>query len=139
MAMMITNLPSGYHRDLQLLKESLFPAFSTLKDCLRMASLMLENIHVNKDILKDEKYRFLFSVEEVNKLVLQGVPFRDAYKKVGRDIESGAFSHTGELHHTHEGSLGNLCNEEIAQMMIGALREFPFAKTQAAIALLLQE
>jgi argininosuccinate lyase len=78
-------------------------------------------------------------VEEVNKLVLQGVPFRDAYKKVGHDIESGTFDHTGELHHTHEGSMGNLCNEEIAQMMTDALREFPFAKTQAAISLLLQE
>src|SRR5258705_7238630 len=85
--MMTTNLPSGYHRDLQLLKEHLFPAFQTLKDCLSMASLMLSNINIKENILADEKYQYLFSVEEVNKLVLQGIPFRDAYKQVGKAIE----------------------------------------------------
>ncbi|MGH2644973.1 MAG: argininosuccinate lyase, partial [Chitinophagaceae bacterium] len=88
------NLPSGYHRDLQLLKEDLFPAFQILKDSLKMASLMFENIRIKKNILEDEKYQYLFSVEEVNKLALQGVPFRDAYKKVGIDIEKGALSHS---------------------------------------------
>ncbi|MEI2710758.1 MAG: hypothetical protein V9E96_17365 [Chitinophagaceae bacterium] len=86
--MMTTNLPSGYHRDLQLLKEHLFPAFQTLKDCINMASLMLSNISIKKNIVADEKYKYIFSVEEVNKLVLQGVPFRDAYKQVGLAIEA---------------------------------------------------
>lgn len=101
--MMTTNLPSGYHRDLQLLKEHLFPAFNTLRDCIEMAGLMLSNIEIKKDILADEKYKYLFSVEEVNKLVLQGMPFRDAYKKVGMDIEAGKFSYNTNLKHTHEG------------------------------------
>jgi argininosuccinate lyase len=105
--LMTSNLPSGYHRDLQLLKEHLFPAFQTLKDCLAMASLMLSNISVKENILADEKYKYLFSVEEVNKLVLQGVPFRDAYKQVGMAIEEGKFHHTGDVNHTHEGSIGN--------------------------------
>ena len=102
--MMTTNLPSGYHRDLQLLKEHLFPAFKTLKDCIEMAGLMLSNIEIKKDILADEKYKYLFSVEEVNKLVMQGMPFRDAYKKVGLDIEAGNIYYS--VHHTHEGVQG---------------------------------
>ena len=109
--MMTTNLPSGYHRDLQLLKEHLFPAFKTLKDCIEMAGLMLNNIEIKKDILADEKYKYLFSVEEVNKLVNAGMPFRDAYKKVGSDIEKGNFKYDTSIHHTHEGSIGNLCTE----------------------------
>jgi len=132
-SMMTTNLPSGYHRDLQLLKENLFPAFQTLKDCLQMASLMLQNIEVNDDILKDEKYKYLFSVEEVNKLVLQGMPFRDAYKKVGLDIEKGDFDPSVILHHTHEGSIGNLCNEAIQRMMEENLASFDFNKTDKAL------
>lgn len=132
-SMMTVNLPSGYHRDLQLLKESLFPAFQALKDCLKMSALMLSHIQISKDILADEKYKYLFSVEEVNKLVLQGMPFRDAYKKVGRDIESGNFSHDGALRHTHEGSLGNLCNEDIRRMMREAAGRFPFEKVRLAI------
>lgn len=137
-AMMTTNLPSGYHRDLQLLKENLFPAFQTLKNCLQMAGLMLENIHIKEDILKDEKYQYLFSVEEVNKLVLKGMPFRDAYKKVGKDIESGEFHFSGELHHTHEGSIGNLCNDEIKRMMDETLKQFPFSKVNGALEKLIQ-
>lgn len=105
--MMITNLPSGYHRDLQLLKENLFPAFGVLKDCLRMAGLMLENIRIKENILDDEKYRYLFSVEVVNRLVLEGVPFREAYKQVGLDIEKGNFEPEQTVQHTHEGSIGN--------------------------------
>ncbi|TAM93096.1 MAG: argininosuccinate lyase [Chitinophagaceae bacterium] len=137
-AMMTTNLPSGYHRDLQLLKENLFPAFQTLKNCLQMAGLMLGNIHVKKNILKDEKYQYLFSVEEVNKLVLKGMPFRDAYKEVGKDIESGKFHFSGELHHTHEGSIGNLCNDEIKRMMDEILKQFPFSKVNNALEQLVQ-
>ncbi|MBD0353428.1 MAG: argininosuccinate lyase, partial [Flavisolibacter sp.] len=131
--LMTANLPSGYHRDLQLLKEHLFPAFTTLKDCLQMASLMLSHIDIKKDILNDEKYKYLFSVEEVNKLVLQGIPFRDAYKKVGLDVENGAFSYSTDLHHTHEGSIGNLCTAEIRRMMQQQLDQFPFQKIEAAI------
>ncbi|TAN15079.1 MAG: argininosuccinate lyase [Chitinophagaceae bacterium] len=127
------NLPSGYHRDLQLLKENLFPAFETLSDCLQMASLMYNHIRIQKNILKDEKYKYLFSVEEVNKLVLQGMAFRDAYKKVGKDIESGNFSHSGEIRHTHEGSIGNLCNDEIKRSMELTLQLFPFEKVNQKI------
>lgn len=132
-AMMTANLPSGYHRDLQLLKENLFPAFGTLRDCLQMGSLMLENIQIKKDILKDEKYQYLFSVEEVNKLVLEGVPFRDAYKKVGREIEEGRFAPSAELNHTHEGSIRNLCNEEIRRMMNEVLKDFDFDRAATAL------
>ncbi len=132
-SMMTTNLPSGYHRDLQLLKEHLFPAFKTLKDCIEMTGLMLSNIEVNKNILADEKYKYLFSVEEVNKLVNQGMPFRDAYKKVGRDIEAGQFTYDTSVNHTHEGSIGNLCTAEIKALMEQVLRGFPFEKVRKAV------
>ncbi len=135
--LLTANLPSGYHRDLQLLKEKLFPAFKTLDDCLRMIHRMLSNIQVNKDILQEEKYTYLFSVEEVNKLVLQGVPFRDAYKKIGRDIEQGKFSHSKEVNHTHQGSIGNLCNDQIQRMMNEQLENFNFKNTEQALAKLL--
>lgn len=131
--LMTTNLPSGYHRDLQLLKEHLFPAFQTLKDCLNMAQLMLSNITVKENILSDEKYKYVFSVEEVNKLVLQGVPFRDAYKQVGMAIEEGKFTHTNNVDHVHEGSIGNLCNDKIEAMMQQTLNKFNFDKTENAI------
>ena len=132
-SMMTTNLPSGYHRDLQLLKEHLFPAFNTLKDCLEMAGLMLSSIEINKDILQDEKYKYLFSVEEVNKLVNQGMPFRDAYKKVGRDIEAGQFSYSTDLQHTHEGSIGNLCTAEIRLQMEQVVKGFSFEEVNGAL------
>ncbi len=135
--MMIANLPSGYHRDLQLLKETLFPAFNTLKDCLQMTSLMLSNIHVNENILADEKYKYLFSVEEVNKLVLQGIPFRDAYKKVGQDIEAGNFNYSNKVQHSHEGSIGNLCNDQITRMMNEQLTRFNFKKPEDSLRQLL--
>jgi argininosuccinate lyase len=135
--MMTTNLPSGYHRDLQLLKEHLFPAFTTLKDCMNMASLMLSNIEVRKDILADEKYKYLFSVEEVNKLVLQGIPFRDAYKKIGLYIEENKFSYSIDLNHTHEGSIGNLMNDKIAANMQEVIDSFHFEKYHQAIEKLL--
>ena len=137
-SMMTTNLPSGYHRDLQLLKEHLFPAFQTLKDCLSMAQLMLENIQVQEQIMADEKYKYAFSVEAVNELVLQGVPFRDAYKQVGLTIEAGQFEHGASVHHVHEGSIGNLCNEQVNRMMEDVLKGFGFEQTENAIAALLQ-
>jgi argininosuccinate lyase len=121
-----TNLTSGYHRDLQLLKEKLFPAFKMLKDCMQMTQLMLSDIKVKQNILDDPKYKYLFSVEEVNKLVMQGVPFRDAYKQVGRTIEKGEFNYSTKVNHTHEGSTGNLCNDKITSMMNVEIGEFQF-------------
>lgn len=132
------NLPSGYHREFQLLKEKLFPAFRVLRDCLRMTELMLSRMTVKENILDDEKYRYLFSVEEVNKLVLQGVPFRDAYKQVGLDIEKGNFSPSREVNHTHAGSIGNLSNTEISRMMDRELKTFPFASVNEALNKLVQ-
>jgi len=132
-ALMTTNLPSGYHRELQLLKELLFPAFSDLKNCLHMATFMLQNISVNKDILNDPKYAYLFSVEEVNRMVLSGTPFRDAYKQVGLAIEKGAFNPDKQVNHTHEGSIGNLGNEQITAAMDAVLKSFDFAKVEKAI------
>lgn len=112
-ALMTTNLPSGYHRDLQLLKENLFPAFTSLKECLDILNLMLDNIEINKEILNDPKYDYLFSVEVVNESVLQGMPFREAYKQIGLSIEEGTYKPSKEVNHTHEGSIGNLMNEAI--------------------------
>lgn len=138
-ALMTGNLPSGYHRDMQLLKESLFPAIQTLKDCINMIHLMMSNIEVHADILKDEKYKFLFSVEEVNKLVLKGMPFRDAYKKVGLDIEKGMYDPATEVNHTHEGSIGNLMNAAIQASMNGVIADFNFKSYQAAVTRLLAD
>jgi len=126
--MMTTNLPSGYHRDLQLLKEHLFPALNQLRSCMDMASLMIQHMEVKKDLLEDAKYQYLFSVEEVNKLVVGGMPFRDAYKKVGLDIEEGNFTYSTEIAHVHEGSIGNLCNEEIAKEMKKVVALMPTEK-----------
>jgi argininosuccinate lyase len=137
LSLMTANLPSGYHRDLQLLKEHLFPAFGTLKDCIRMATLMLSNIEIKKDILQDEKYKYLFSVEEVNKLVVQGVPFRDAYRQVGQAIEQGQFTWQPQVSHTHEGSIGNLCNPQIEGMMQRVLQSFNFSKLNRTLEQLL--
>ncbi len=131
--MMTTNLPSGYHRDLQLLKEHLFPAFQQLKNCMEMTSLMIQNMEVKQGLLEDAKYQFLFSVEEVNKLVNEGMPFRDAYKKIGLDIEAGRFSYSTQLAHTHEGSIGNLCTAEIAAAMDKVLNSMDFAKVERQI------
>ena len=135
--LMTTNLPSGYQRDLQLLKEHIIPAFENLQNCLQMAGLMLSNIQVKKELLKDEKYKYLFSVEEVNKLVLEGIPFRDAYKKVGLDIEAGNFTYTPTTAHTHEGSIGNLCHDQVQQMMDSVIKKFNFNKVNSAIQQLL--
>ncbi|MET1056459.1 MAG: argininosuccinate lyase [Pedobacter sp.] len=136
-AMMITNLPSGYHRDLQLLKENLFPSIVSLNECLEMTTYMLQHIDIKNDILKDKKYDYLFSVEVVNDLALKGIPFREAYKIVGESIENGSFVPGVEVNHTHEGSIGNLCNPEIEQMMEVILDQFNFEKTKTAIQQLL--
>ena len=126
LTLLINNLPSGYHRDLQLTKEILFPAIETLKSCLQMTKLMLENIEIRDQILDDEKYRYLFSVEAVNDLVNKGVPFREAYQQVGNQIETGNFNfdYKKQLHHTHEGSIGNLCNDKIVEEMEKVMLKF---------------
>ena len=136
--MMTTNLPSGYHRDLQLLKEHLFPAFGQLRNCIEMASLMIENMEVKKDLLADPKYQYLFSVEEVNKLVNAGMPFRDAYQKIGKDIEAGQFSYTTDIKHTHEGSIGNLCTSQIAAQMKSVQAKMATEKVQDCLDQLLK-
>ncbi|ANH83592.1 argininosuccinate lyase [Niabella ginsenosidivorans] len=137
---MTTNLPSGYHRDLQLLKEHLFPAFKIVKDCIEMAGLLLSNIEVKPDLLKDEKYKYLFTVDQVNQLVLQGVPFRDAYIQVGRSVEDGTYrvpEHL-EIKDPHEGSIRNLCTVEIRQLMDTAIASFDFETVHRAYRQLLQ-
>ena len=115
--MIANNLPSGYFRDLQIIKEIFLPAFQELKDCLRMTTYIMNEIKVNEHILDDDKYLLIFSVEEVNRLASEGMPFRDAYKKVGLDIEAGKFMHEKKVRHTHEGSIGNLCNDKISLLM----------------------
>lgn len=137
-ALLTSNLPSGYHRDMQLLKEKLFPAFANLKDCLYMMHVMLSNIQVKQDILADDRYKFLFSVEEVNKLVIEGIPFRDAYKQVGAAIERGEFKYSNQVQHSHEGSIGNLSNDKIKAMMETVLGKFQFEHAEKALALLLR-
>ena len=132
------NLPSGYFRDLQIIKEIFIPIFDELRECLRMSSYIISEITVNKQILDDKKYDYLFSVEEVNRLVMSGMPFRDAYIKVGVDIEQGNFTPDKTLHHTHEGSIGNLCNEQIVRLMENAMAEFSFEKVDKAVAGLLK-
>ncbi len=131
--LLTTNLPSGYHRDFQLLKEYLFPAFVTLNSCIDMMHLMISNTKVKQDLLSNEQYKYLFSVEEVNKLVLQGMPFRDAYKKVGLEIEEGNFTYSATVNHTHEGSIGNLCTKEIEEAMKNLINSFGFEKYHKAI------
>ena len=126
------NLPSGYFRDMQIIKEVFLPVFDELKDCLQMVAHMVREIEINPHILEDDKYRLMFSVEEVNRLVLQGVPFRDAYKQVGLSIEAGEFVPDKSVHHTHEGSIGNLCTDKIAALMRQTVDGFSFAKANEA-------
>ena len=130
--MIANNLPSGYFRDLQIIKEVFLPAFRELKDCLQMTTYIMNEIKVNEHILDDDKYLLIFSVEEVNRLVREGMPFRDAYKKVGLDIEAGNFSHDKTVHHTHEGSIGNLCNDEISGLMQKVVDGFNFEVMEQA-------
>lgn len=132
-ALITTNLPSGYHRDLQLLKENLFPAFVSLNECLEMTAFMLQSIRIKADILKDEKYTYLFSVDAVNEEVLNGIPFREAYKKIGSAIERDEFKAPASVKHTHEGSIGNLCNEQISASFNKLVKSFNFEKVDQAI------
>lgn len=132
-AMITTNLPSGYHREMQLVKEKVFPAFTLINECLDMAVFMLDNIIVNEDILNDDKYQYLYSVEVVNNMVLDGIPFRDAYKKVGQMIEAGEFQPSKEINHTHEGSIGNLQNDAIKADFDKVIEGFNFKKAEEAI------
>ena len=126
------NLPSGYFRDLQIIKEVFLPAFDELKDCIRMVTHMMREVKVNDHILEDDKYALLFSVEEVNRLGLEGVPFRDAYKQVGLNIEAGKFTPNKAVSHTHEGSIGNLCNDSISALMQNIIDGFSFSKVNEA-------
>ncbi len=116
-SLLTANLPLGYHRDLQLLKDIIFPATTEICSCLDMCDFMLQNIRVNSDILSESRYDYLFTVEDVNRLALGGMPFRDAYREVGMQVQRGEYSPTKEVHHTHEGSIGNLCNAEISEKM----------------------
>ncbi|MCD8210786.1 MAG: argininosuccinate lyase [Prevotella sp.] len=130
--LMMNNLPSGYFRDLQEIKEVFLPSFGALKDCLKMATYIISKIKVRKDILSEKMYDDVFSVEEVNRLVLGGMPFRDAYKKVGLDIEDGKFTPNKDIHHTHEGSIGNLCNDKIRELMEQRIKSLDFSKVEKA-------
>ena len=125
-SLLTANLPLGYHRDLQLLKDIIFPATTTLCQCLDMCDFMLEHIIVKQNILDDERYNYLFTVEDVNRLALSGVPFRDAYKEVGMAVQRGEYIPTRSVEHTHEGSIGNLCNDKIAEKMNKVLEKFAF-------------
>ena len=131
------NLPSGYFRDLQIIKEVFLPAFDELKDCLHMVEQMMSRITVNEHILDDCRYDPIFSVEEVNRLTLEGTPFRDAYKQVGLRIEAGDFTPNKDVHHTHEGSIGNLCNEQITSLEKSIVQDFDFGKSHTAFDALL--
>ena len=132
-SMITNNLPSGYFRDLQIIKEVFVPAFGELRDCIEMTAMMMDRVEVNRNILDDKRYDYLFSVEEVNRLVLEGVPFRDAYKKVGLDIEAGQFVPDKNVQHTHEGSIGHLCNDEICAYRDEIMSQFGFEQMESAI------
>lgn len=130
--MIMNNLPVGYFRDLQIIKEVFLPAFDELADCLQMAAYIINKIEVNEHILDNPMYDPIFSVEEVNRLAAAGMPFRDAYKKVGLEIEAGTFHADHNIHHTHEGSIGNLCNDEINALMNNVLKGFNFERMTEA-------
>lgn len=130
--LMMNNLPSGYFRDLQMIKEVFLPAFTELKECIDMATYIIQRIEVNRGILDDSRYDAIFSVEEVNRLATEGMPFRDAYKKVGLDIEGGNFTPDKNIRHTHEGSISNLCNDRIRELMYGIYGSMDFEKAQRA-------
>jgi argininosuccinate lyase len=136
--MIMNNLPVGYFRDLQIIKEAFLPAFDELKDCLQMAAYIINKMEVNEDILNNPIYDPMFSVEEVNRLAREGMPFRDAYKKVGLDIEAGSFTPNKDIHHTHEGSIGNLCNDKIKALMDDVVSGFKFEKMEEAVEKLLE-
>lgn len=131
--MIMNNLPSGYFRDLQIIKEVFLPAFDDLKDCLKMCAYIINKIRVNEHILDNPIYDLMFSVEEVNRLAASGTPFRDAYKQVGLNIEAGKFTPNKDIHHTHEGSIGNLCNDKIEALMDKVMNEFNFSNVDKAV------
>jgi argininosuccinate lyase len=138
--MLITgNLASGYHRDLQIIKESFLPVFAEIKDCLAITDYSLQHININKDAIKSKIYDYLFSVEVVNDLVLKGTSFRDAYRIVGENIEKGNFEPNYDINHTHEGSIGNLCNDQIQSMADEILNQFPFDTIDTALSKLLND
>lgn len=139
MTLIQNNLPCGYFRDLQIMKETFLPAFQEMEDCLKMAQYIIPRIQVRKDILSDGRYDLMFSVEEVNRRTKEGTPFRDAYRQVGREIEKGSFSPRRTLSHTHEGSIGNLCNEQIKTLMDAAARDLPLDRIDHAVTQLLDE
>ena len=136
--MIMNNLPSGYFRDLQIIKEVFLPAFDDLKDCLQMTAYIINRMKVNEHILDNPIYDNMFSVEEVNRLAREGMPFRDAYKKVGLDIEAGNFTPDKNIHHTHEGSIGNLCNDKISHLMDEVVAGFNFSRMETAVDSLLK-
>ena len=131
-SLMTNNLPSGYFRDLQILKEVFLPSFHELQDCISIAGFAIDNMTVNKNLLDDDRYKQVFSVEDVNKLVVQGVPFRDAYKAIGGQINAGSYNPSREINHTHEGSLGNLCLEQISDRMKGIIESYEFQNIEKA-------
>ena len=130
--LIMNNLPCGYFRDLQIIKELFLPAFAEIKECIAMATYIIKRIEVNESILEDNRYDAMFSVEEVNRLAAEGMPFRDAYKKVGLDIEAGTFTPNKKINHTHEGSIGNLCNEQITAFMESTYNAMNFSKSREA-------
>lgn len=138
-SLMTNNLPSGYFRDLQILKEVFIPAFEELSDCIHIAGFAIDNMKVNTNVMDDDRYKYVYSVEDVNKLVMQGVPFRDAYKQIGTQINAGTYEPTKEVNHTHAGSLGNLCLDEIAEKMVTVLESFEFEQIEAAYQELLRK
>ncbi len=131
--LMTNNLPSGYFRDLQLIKEIFIPMFDELNNCISIAVFAIENIKINEQIMEDERYKYAYSVEAVNKLVLNGVPFRDAYREIGEQIKNGSFNPDKKISHTHEGSIGNLCLDKIHSKMDQVHKEFNFEKSEKAI------
>lgn len=136
-SLMTNNLPSGYFRDLQILKEVFLPAFQELNDCISIAGFAIDHMTVNHELLSDNKYNYVFSVEDVNKLVIQGVPFRDAYKQIGSQINEGKYQPTKEISHTHEGSIGNLCLDQISLRMGKIIQTFDFQQVEKAYSKLL--
>ncbi|MEI8113808.1 MAG: argininosuccinate lyase [Bacteroidia bacterium] len=138
-SLMTNNLPSGYFRDLQILKEVFLPAFQELLDCIHIAGFAIDNMIVNTDLMNDDRYRNVFSVEDVNKLVQQGVPFRDAYKQVGSQINAGTYEPSREISHTHQGSIGNLCLEQISDRMKNIIQSYEFQNADKAYANLLKQ
>ena len=137
-SLMTNNLPSGYFRDLQILKEVFLPAFQELLDCISITGFAIDNMTVNTNLLADDRYKYVFSVEDVNKLVQQGVPFRDAYQIVGGQINAGTYEPSREINHTHQGSIGNLCLEQISDRMKNIVQSYEFQNTEKAYSVLLQ-